>query len=297
MNNNCFFSFFVQKKIIENQCSTGMQTENALNYSCSCSKSSLKSSDNKVAATLASFIPKEVDKSFMDEFRNGLVNLQQNALMMQSEMSVNNGIHSFSLDQLCVNSADKKITLSQVLKRKLEIMESGDPFEKIMKKRFTENTSQSVIIVDNGVERDIKNEILISREPNCLPLCGKYNQDIPYVSSSVKPKMLISHEPNDLPLCGKFSQDIPYLSSNAKPKVLISHEANDLSLCGKFNQDVPSLLSNAKPKMLLSHEANGLPLNPDVSLHPSSVDIQLDQKYLTYKKFPGKVNKDDDYNN
>lgn len=208
-----------------------------------------------------------MDKNFMEEFRNGLVNLQQNALMMQSEMSVNNGIQSFSLDQLCVNSADKKITLSQVLKRKLEIMESEDPIEKIMKKRFTENTSQSVIVVDNGVKRDIENE------------------------------MLISHEPNNLPLCSKFNQDIPYLSSNVKPKMLFSNDTNNMPLCGKFNQDIPFLSSSVKPKMLLSYEANGQPLNPNISLcPPPSVDINLDQKYLTYKKFPRKINEDNDDN-
>lgn len=305
------FSFFVQKKRIENQCSTGIQTESVLDYSCSCSKTFVKSSDNEVTTTLASFIPKEMDKNFMDEFRNGLVNLQQNALMMQSEMSVNNGIHSFSLDQLCVNSADKKITLSQVLKRKLEILESGDPIEKIMKKRFTENTSQSVIVVDNGVERDIKNEMLISHETNSVPLCGNFNQDIPYLPSGVKPKMLMPHEPNSMPLYGKLNQDIPYLSSivkpkmliphepsdlssSVKPKMLISHEPNGLPLCGKFNQDIPYLASSVKPKMLLSYETRGQPLNRDVSVRPPSVDIHLDQRYLTYKKFPGKVNNDDD---
>lgn len=68
------------------------------------------------------------DDDFLEKMKHDLLGLQQTAVCGRQDFSLSGSL------------ADKKITFSEVLKRKIEVMESGEEFEVIsMKRRFVEN--------------------------------------------------------------------------------------------------------------------------------------------------------------
>lgn len=97
-----------------------------------------------------SLAPTEIHNNFIEEIQNGLMDLQKNAVMMQSEMYVKRGIKDFSLDQII--SGGKQIAVSEILKRKLEVTETGDPLGLLLvKRRFTENSISPLVYTESEI--------------------------------------------------------------------------------------------------------------------------------------------------
>lgn len=151
----------MQKQRIENQRSSEMQTED-MNTSCS-AMAAVSTAPGQFSGVEESLnILDEIPEDFMKEMKDSLSGLQQAAVYRQSERQSMRDSDSNFLNSGSANGSQKKITFSEILKRKIEVLESGDKIEFISMKRRLAEKDAGIVISKINNNRNAGMEMLSS---------------------------------------------------------------------------------------------------------------------------------------